>query len=80
MLAVDVGAGGESSTARPRPLFKGPYMTGGAGIGGGAGVNFDIAMDGQHFAMILPSEPESVHDVALVQNWTEELKRLVPAR
>ena len=38
-----------------------------------------IGSGGERFVMIVPGEAEtSAHDLILVQNWTEELERLVP--
>jgi hypothetical protein len=40
----------------------------------------EFSQDGQRFVMIVPAESEPVaHELILVQNWTEELKRRVPA-
>ena len=59
----------------PRPLFEGPYR-----IGVGARPTpFDVSPDGQRFLMIkdLASREQSTA-IILVENWFEELKRLVP--
>jgi Tol biopolymer transport system component len=50
--------------------------------GGGAGLAWDIAPDGR-FLMIRSSEDQPADrfaDIVLVQNWTEELRRLDPTR
>ena len=78
MMAIQIGTGRELTATRGRPLFKGPYMTGGVGLGGGTGIDFDVAPDGRRFAMILPAEPESLHEIALVENWFTDLRRRVP--
>lgn len=59
----------EFSLGAPRPLFT--HATYG-GI-------YDVTPDGQHFVMIdeSVSDPAPTH-LVVVQNWTEELSRLVP--
>jgi eukaryotic-like serine/threonine-protein kinase len=43
---------------------------------------FDVSPDGQRFLMMLPGErePRPATEMILVQNWFEELKRLVPTK
>ena len=42
---------------------------------------YDVSGDGQRFLMVKETEQAtSPAQINLVQNWTEELKRLVPAR
>ena len=70
LMAVDVGIEGEELTlGKPRLLFTRTSFRG----------LYDVAPDGQRFVMIdeSESEPAPTH-LVLVQNWTEELKRLVP--
>jgi serine/threonine-protein kinase len=73
--AVDVQTGSGFAASRPRLLFERP----------GYGVNqpireWDISLDGQRFLMVKLDErkPQPVTELVLVQNWFEELKRLVP--
>ena len=44
--------------------------------------NWDIWPDGRGFLAVKPGEPQSqpVTEMILIQNWFEELKRLVPAK
>jgi len=76
MVVVSVDLGPEISMGRPRVLFDGPYSGDLEGITG-----YDISADGSHFLMVRPAtaatalEPKGIH---VVQNWFEELKRLVP--
>jgi hypothetical protein len=44
--------------------------------------SFDLSKDGQRFLMAKfgPRTPTPVTETILVQNWFEELKRLVPPR
>jgi len=39
---------------------------------------YTVAPDGERFLMIKRSEETSTTELILVQNWFEELKRLVP--
>ena len=77
MMAVDVSAGPQSA-GKPNLLFEGPYdLKEGSGAS-----NYDVAPDGQGFVMIrTPERAQSsgqAQQIILVQNWFEELKRLVP--
>jgi len=72
---VDIKAGSALSASNPRLLFERP----------GYGTNipnrgWDISPDGQRFLMVKVDERKSqpVTEMILVQNWFEELKRLVP--
>ena len=59
----------------PKMLFEGPYFPAGPGIRG-----FEVMPDGRFVllkAAAVP-QPNSVATVTIVQNWFEELKRLVP--
>ena len=73
MMAVDVSAGADSA-GTPTLLFEEPYQL---KIGSGAS-NYDVTPDGQGFVMIRTPESSGATQVTLVQNWFEELKRLVP--
>jgi hypothetical protein len=43
---------------------------------------YDVTPDGQHFLMVreIAQPPARLSQIVLVQNWTEELKRVVPAK
>ena len=58
----------------PRPLFDGPYRMGGLPHGW----PFDVSLDGQRFLMIKEAAVSDQPQVVLVENWFEELTRLVP--
>ncbi len=69
-------------TGTPTKLFDGPYYT---GFGGGnASRQFDVSADGQRFLMIkehgVGDQDVTSTRMIVVQHWTEELKRLVPAK
>ena len=59
----------------PEVLFEGDYFA-------GAGRSYDVAPDGQRFLMIKAGDPSdessSAPELIIVENWFEELKRLVP--
>ncbi len=60
------------SAGKPRLVFEGRYWH--------AGLDYDIAPDGQHFVMIKEStEQMAPTQINVVLNWFEELKRRVPA-
>ena len=73
-VRVEPGPSWRSST--PERVLQGQYFY---SVGGG-GRAFDIAPDGRRFLMIkeLGSLAGSATRLILVQNWFEELKRLVP--
>jgi len=58
------------TTGSPVVLFTGRYTI------GGPVANYDISPDGQRFLMI--KQEEGPGQINVVQNWFEELKRLVP--
>lgn len=60
----------------PVRLFEGPYYR----ADGFPDRTFDVSADGQRFLMIKqPSAAQATPpQIVVVQNWTEELKRLVP--
>jgi hypothetical protein len=50
---------------------------------GEAGRTFDVAADGKRFLMIKPASGEAApppQSLIVVENWLEELKRLVPTK
>ena len=78
MMVVDVTLGDTFTAGKPRMLWEAMSVRYPAGTGGRA---YDVAPDGQRFLMIQQGDPVSqspITHVVLVQNWLEELKRLVP--
>jgi len=73
--AVDVRKDDDFSPSKPRLLFKNPS----AGDSGAGYRTYDISSDGR-FLMVKsePQKPQPLTEMVLVQNWFEELKRLVP--
>jgi hypothetical protein len=74
--AVDVRTDGGFSTGKPRLLFERPGYSPGYPIR-----SYDLSQDGQRFLMVKQEQrkPAPVTELTLVQNWFEELKRLLPA-
>ena len=74
MMAVAVETDGDLILGRPTVLFEGRFVYHALG-------SYDVAPDGQRFVFIDDSEaePPPTH-LVLVQNFDEELKRLVPAK
>jgi serine/threonine-protein kinase len=63
---------------KPRLLFEKQ----GFGVGGNPTRNWDLWPDGHGFLMVKTEEtkPQPATEIILVQNWIEELKRLIPTR
>ena len=75
MWVVDVRTDGELDPRKPRLLFEKP------GYGSAFPMRcYDLSLDGQRFLMVKEEKRKStpVTEMILVQNWFEELKRLVP--
>ena len=73
MMAVDVTARSALSLGKPRLLFERHFKN------GREADDYDVGPDGQRFVMIEEGEPAPAPtELVLVQNWAEELKRLVP--
>jgi serine/threonine-protein kinase len=62
------------AAAKPRVLFEGHYEASLIGFQ----PNYDVTLDGQRFIMIKGSE-QAATQVNVVLNWSDELRRLVPA-
>jgi Tol biopolymer transport system component len=76
MMAVPVKDPTSLALGQPLTLFERPYGHGGASV---AVPNYDVSLDGRAFLMI--QQPAAVTSpVVIVQNWFEELKRLVPSK
>jgi Tol biopolymer transport system component len=72
---VDVQTDGGFATSRPRLLFEKPGYAFDDPIR-----TYDLSLDSQRFLMVKEEErkPQPATEMILVQNWFEELKRLVP--
>ena len=75
MMVVSVQTQPTFKPETPRLLFEGSYNYSYANLT----ANYDVTPDGQRFVMIKESEEElTATSINVVQNWFEELKRLVP--
>ena len=79
LMSAPVGRGITWSAGTPTKLFDGRYY-GGTGLAGTR--TYDVSLDSKRFLMIKPggaAGQDSTPTIVVVQNWFEELKRLVPA-
>ena len=76
MMAVSVVAGPTTSFSQPRVLFQGQYL--GDYSGAAAYPYYDVARDGRF--LMVQRAASATTKVVCVQNWAEELKRLVPTK
>jgi Tol biopolymer transport system component len=76
LMAVAVETEGEFSFEAPEQLFAGPYRT----VSGLFASSYDVARDGLFLMIELPgtSMAAAPAGIVVVENWAEELKRLVP--
>ena len=79
LMSVHVDRGATWSAGWPTRLFEGPYFFGDAG---NSARTYDVSPDGKRFLMIKPvggfDQTAAPASLVVVQNWFEELKRLVP--
>ena len=77
---MEVASGANFTVGKAAKLVEARYFSGVGG--GGLGRSYDVSPDGQRFLMVKPGasvDATSVpREIIVVQNWTEELKRLVP--
>ena len=74
VMATEIAFRPQPAVGTPVLLFERPYLI-------QRGVNprlYDISPDGQHFVMIRGEGETGPTEFKVVQNWFEELKRLVP--
>ena len=76
VCVVDIRTEGGFSSSKPRLLFEQPFMN------SDPIRSWDLWPDGQGFLMGKgeEQEPQPVTEMILIQNWFEELKRLVPTK
>ena len=81
MFAVSVTTEPKLKVGATVPLFQGPYYTSAAGS---PRPQYDVTADGQRFLMLSPASGAdssvSRPRIVVVQNWFEEVKRLVPTK
>ena len=79
-VAVAVDTQGPTwSAGTPARVVDKPYFT---GVQGQTLRQYDVSADGQRFLMLKeePGDAGAAPSINVVQNWREELKRLVPAK
>jgi Tol biopolymer transport system component len=77
LISVTIGTAPAFRAGTPETVFES------ADLASPWGRSYDVAPDGRRFLMALDKEPPknlALAQMIFVQNWTEELKRLVPAR
>ena len=76
IMAVSVTKHPRLTFGAPRKLFAGQYSMNAPARG------WDVSGDGQRFLLLQARvrAPDVVDEITVVQNWAEELKRLVPVR
>ena len=82
LMSVRVARGATWTAGSPTKLFTGRFLY--SETGRGEGRTYDVSVDGRRFLMVKDSSNDSLADsrsgrFVIVQNWTEELKRLVPS-
>ena len=81
LMRVGVDRSQTWTATTPTKLIKEGYFT---VEGGNPGRTYDISPDGQRFLMIKPGggpdQTAAPTSLVVVQNWTEELKRVVPTK
>jgi hypothetical protein len=81
LMGVSVEPGRKWIAGMPTMVLKRPYF---GGVGNSSPRTYDVSPDGQRFPMLKPvaSPDQSAGParIVVVQNWVEELKRLVPHR
>ena len=82
MMSTPIERGESFAAGTPTKVLEGPYFFGTTGVEATAFRTYDVSLNGLRFLMIkLPGESDQVAtSVNFVQNWTEELKRLVPTK
>jgi len=82
LMRVPLRVGSRFEPGPPEKLFDGPYLF--HPLEGGQGRMYDVSLNGQRFLMLKESSAAAERPpsprIILVQNWFEELKRLVPTK
>ena len=73
VIAVPIETDPNFRAGNPEVVFEGAYFL------GPGGRTYDVSPDGERLLMIKPVENESgTSQIIVVENWFEELERLVP--
>jgi serine/threonine-protein kinase len=81
LMSVRVEQGTAWSASTPTKLMTGPYYHGTGSVN--TPPTYDVSLDGKRFLMIKPGggpDLAAPPSIVVVQNWFEELKRLVPTK
>jgi eukaryotic-like serine/threonine-protein kinase len=77
LMAVRADPRGDRwSSGSPTKILEGPYVTRGLRDKR----TYDVSADGKKFLMVKQPANQAAPQIVVVQNWTEELKRLVPTK
>jgi serine/threonine-protein kinase len=68
--------GGKWRSGSPAKILEGPYVTRSLRDKR----TYEVSADGKRFLMVKQPANQAAPQIVVVQNWTEELKRLVPTR
>ncbi len=74
LMGVAVGRGSGWATSAPNVLVQGNYYV--SNMRGGAA--YDVSPDGKRFLVMKSTDAAAPASLVVVQNWGEELKRLLP--
>ena len=76
IMAVAVAMTPAFTVGAPTELFRGPYAVNRPARA------YDVSPNGQHFVLLQSREraPERITKMHVVQNWFEELQRVVPGK
>ena len=81
IMSVSVEPGRKWTPGMPTKVIEKPYF---GGVGNSSPRTYDVSPDGQRFLMLkqvaTPDQSAAPARIVVVQNWLEELKRLVPLR
>jgi len=78
MMAVPIEAkGNQLDVGTPQRLFEGRFSV---TTSSGGDAWYDVSGDGQRFLMLRPEETQGTASIVMVQEWTNELRRLVPVK
>jgi hypothetical protein len=72
IMAVRATSGPPSAWGRAEPVISGPF------IESQGDTQYDVAPDGRFLVLKKASGSRPADGILIIQNWTEELKRLVP--
>jgi len=77
LMAVPVSPrAGKWNAGHPRKVLEGAYET----VTRASGRTYDVSTDGRRFLVVKPPANQPKAQIVVVQNFFEELKRLVPAK